>query len=108
MAWATSNRRRRLPSNWATIRRRVLARDGYQCRVTVNGARCTASASEVHHLIEAGRNGGRDLDEERFLVAICAEHHKVLTQKFAVDQQVRRRADSRGAGVGSRDHPGLW
>ena len=107
MAWATSSRRRRLPANWAVIRKKVLDRDGHRCRVVVDGVRCPAPATEVHHLIEAGRNGGRDLDEERFLVAICGPHHQILTQKFAAEQQSLRRKQKRATGVDSMDHPGL-
>ena len=48
LAWAGSDRRSRLPSDWETRRRRVLERDGYQCQLRLPG--CTHLATECDHV----------------------------------------------------------
>lgn len=51
--YATSTRRQRLPSNWPTLRKRVLRRDGYICHV------CGDYGNRVDHVI-AGDNHDPD------------------------------------------------
>lgn len=52
MAWAHSNRRGRLPKNWASLRRRVLHRDGHSCMTTFSdGRRCGQPANQVDHIV---------------------------------------------------------
>jgi 5-methylcytosine-specific restriction endonuclease McrA len=50
---------------WRRTRARVLARDGYRCRLRLEG--CTGQAECVHHVHGRGVTG----DDERFLVASC-------------------------------------
>ena len=72
MAWdtGTSARAQRLPSNWQTLRIRVLRRDRYKCQAVMStGNRCLEPANQCDH-IEAGDN--HDLDN---LEALCRWHH---------------------------------
>jgi len=50
---------------WRRTRARVLDRDGYACRLRLDG--CTGRASHVHHTL--GKEHG---DDEAQLVAACA------------------------------------
>ncbi|WP_425566391.1 HNH endonuclease [Nonomuraea roseoviolacea] len=67
--WAGHTRQdiSRLPSNWSTIRRRILRRDGYACYV------CGEDATEVDH-IDPGDN-----HDPSNLGAICARCHLAKT-----------------------------
>lgn len=52
MAWASSARRSRLPKNWASLRRRVLRRDGHACTtIFSDGRRCGLPANQVDHIV---------------------------------------------------------
>lgn len=51
---------------WRRIRARVLARDGYACRLKVPGV-CTVEATCVHHTHGRAKTG----DDERYLIASC-------------------------------------
>lgn len=95
MAWGTSNRRQRLPSNWPALRVLVLQRDGYQCvALLVDGVRCTEPATDVDH-IKAG--------EDHSLInlqALCSWHHARKSAREgheanrAKARPVRRRAEA--------------
>lgn len=54
---------------WRRIRARVLARDGYRCRINLDG--CTGleagGATHVHHTVGRAVSG----DDPRYLVAAC-------------------------------------
>lgn len=102
MSWRTSNRRKRLPSNWAGIRKVVMERDGYRCRWLVGGKRCRNKATQVHHVYEAGANGGVERDDPRFLIAICDEHHDLVTRVYAQERKEAKRSK-----VDFTGHPGL-
>lgn len=80
MAWTTSDRRDRLPDDWAIRRVRVLRRDGYRCRATDSqGVRCDVRGNQVDH-IERGDN--HDLDN---LQTLCEWHHKQKTAAEAAE-----------------------
>ncbi|GGO42316.1 hypothetical protein GCM10012287_02900 [Streptomyces daqingensis] len=97
--WAGSDRKARLPSNWAKLRLRVLRRDGHRCVHTFSrGQRCIADATDVDH-IKAG-----DDHSLSNLQSLCREHHKLKTQQEA--QEGKRRADAR-ARYPEAKHPGL-
>ncbi|MFG3715790.1 HNH endonuclease [Micromonospora sp. NPDC047730] len=69
MTWEGSDRRARLPHDWALRRVRVLRRDGYRCRqVFTTGERCGAPGSEVDH-VERGDN--HDLANLQTLCSYC-------------------------------------
>jgi len=69
---------REYPTNWSQIRRWVLKRDGYQCRVTwidVYGIprRCQNKKHlHVHHLTPLSEGGSSNAEN---LVTQCEEHH---------------------------------
>ncbi|SCL33055.1 HNH endonuclease [Micromonospora nigra] len=70
MAWEGSDRRARLPHDWALRRVRVLRRDGYRCRQRFStGALCGEPASQVDHI---QRGDDHDLSN---LQALCAHCH---------------------------------
>lgn len=52
--------------SWRRTRARVLARDGWVCRLKVQGV-CTHEATHVHHVLGRKASG----DDERYLVAAC-------------------------------------
>ncbi|MDG4751700.1 HNH endonuclease signature motif containing protein [Micromonospora sp. WMMD718] len=84
MSWEGSDRRERLPRNWATIRRRILHRDGYRCRqVFSTGERCGAPANQVDHI----RRG--DDHHPDNLQALCTYCHG---QKTAAEAAAARRS----------------
>lgn len=71
MSWQSSDRKSRLPDNWAQLRARVFARDRGRCQWLEDGRMCGARATDCDH-IEAGDN--HDLTNLR---ALCAAHHAV-------------------------------
>ena len=91
MAWNTSNRRARLPKNWAAIRAAVLKRDGYRCCHvrTDTGLRCTEAATEVDH-IKAG-----DDHSEGNLQSLCVWHHARKSSREGASARLQRPAVSR-------------
>lgn len=96
MAWQGSTRRQRLPDDWPARRRHVLDRDGHRCTVVVNGARCTARADDVDHIVRGDDHSYSNL------ASICRPHHKQKTAREAAD--ARRRTSNRRP---QEPHPGL-
>nr|WP_030286713.1 HNH endonuclease signature motif containing protein [Streptomyces catenulae] len=98
MAWSDSNRRSRLPADWAVRRLSVLKRDGFQCAAVLRdtGARCTAPATDVDHVVP-----GDDHDPAN-LQSLCRWHH--ARKSSAEGAAARRRPVSRRRPVGW--HPG--
>jgi hypothetical protein len=73
-----------LPKDWPQIRKRVLERDGYRCRmIHANGKRCHDKATDVHH------TGDNNDHRDEMLVSVCDWHHKRLTSRQANDARVR-------------------
>ena len=70
MAWSTSDRRSRLPSNCLQLRAEVFATKGRRCYIVEDGHRCTSTATEVDH-----RVAGDDHSLEN-LEPICSAHHR--------------------------------
>ena len=68
-SWEGSTRKARLPRDWYTIRKRILARDGQRCTMVENGQRCNLPASDVDH-IERGDNHA-----DANLRSLCKGHH---------------------------------
>ena len=78
MAWDTPGRNR-LPNNWATLRRRVLHRDGHQCVHTApDGTRCpTRTNLECDHIHDRHNHHLTNLQ------TLCKTHHQQKTQHQA-------------------------
>lgn len=75
MAWASSNRRSELPSNWPALRARVMRRDRGVCQgVLSEGAICGYPGTEVDHI-----RPGMDHSMGN-LQLLCAWCHKRKTQ----------------------------
>lgn len=89
MAWEGSNRKARLPSDWTSIRRRILRRDKRQCQARLPFSRelCLAVATEVDH-IQAG-----DDHRDDNLRAICSECHARKSSNEGVQARTRRRGE---------------
>ena len=99
MAWETSDRVRRLPSDWAQRRAFVRARAGGVCEALLHdGSRCDAIGSECDH-IEPGDNHACSN-----LQWLCSWHHKRKTQAEAAAELAALRARLEPA---PRPHPGL-
>lgn len=80
MAWNTSDRRDRLPDDWAIRRVRVLRRDAYRCQAhDSQGVKCDQHGNQVDH-IERGDN--HDLTN---LQTLCEWHHKQKTAQEAAE-----------------------
>lgn len=58
-AWANSTRAQRLPGNWQTLRRRILARDKGICQLRLPG--CTHRATDVDHIDNRDDHGDGNL-----------------------------------------------
>lgn len=85
MAWDSSDRRSRLPSDWAKRRLRVLRRDGYRCQVRdAAGLKCLERGNEVDHIVN---NDDHDYSN---LQTICRAHHRDKTQAEALAGMQRR------------------
>lgn len=98
MPWATSRRRAQLPRDWPAIRRRILQRDGHQCRWTTNGQRCPQPATDVDHRRDPDSHADADL------WSLCADHHKAKTARESADA---RRAILAKARHPAEQHPGF-
>jgi 5-methylcytosine-specific restriction protein A len=68
-SWNSSDRKSRLPSNWSSLRRRVLSRDHKVCQLKYKD--CIRKATEVDHIV-AGDDHSMDN-----LQAVCAWCHKL-------------------------------
>jgi 5-methylcytosine-specific restriction protein A len=76
--WANSDRRKRLPKDWAHRRRWVMERAGFICEWQVDGRlECDKLATEVDH-VERGDNHAL-----WNLQALCHDHHfqKTLAER---------------------------
>lgn len=87
--WSGSDRRSRLPADWAKRRKRILARDHYRCQHRrPDGSVCGASANQVDHRV-AG-----DDDSDANLISLCEAHHAMKSSSEggrAVHRGARRR-----------------
>lgn len=93
--WHSSNRRDRLPANWAAIAKAATARGGGACEATLlDGTRCNQSPVDVDHIVPGANHS---LDN---LQLLCRKwHHRIKTNAEA-------RAGRLAAGVPTSRHPG--
>lgn len=67
-----SNRRAELPRDWATIRQRILRRDGHRC------VKCGAPANQVDHIGDRHQHGDENLR------SLCTPCHRSRTSAQGV------------------------
>lgn len=103
MAWtrgSKSPRAQRLPSNWPTLRRDTLARDGHRCTATsaTTGQRCKARATDVDHIIPDSEGG---TDDRSNLTSLCRWHHgqKTASEGGRAHARKRKKAPARHPGI---------
>lgn len=101
MAWSTSNRRLELPSNWHSLRKRILTRDNYQCTHTSDGVRCGNRATDVDH-VKPG-NDHRDTN----LTSLCSDHHRVKSSREGKAAAMKKRREINARYRRTEKHPGL-
>jgi len=65
--------KRQREQDWQAVRKAVLQRDGWRCRVSGHGAH--EGRLEVHHL--KNRSQGRE-DSTRNCMVLCALHHELV------------------------------
>jgi 5-methylcytosine-specific restriction endonuclease McrA len=97
MAWATSDRRTRLPSNWAAIRRQVKARANGLCEAGTHVAACNGTGTDADHIV-AGDN--HHLDNLQWLSSACH------TAKTAAETAARNTAQAALKLRPTEPHPG--
>lgn len=85
--------------DWATIRNRILDRDGRRCGEGAYG--CLGVATEVHHIIEQVF-GGTDDDDN--LISLCEACHQRKTVALRQELNKRRKAEQKEQK--RRSHPG--
>lgn len=70
MSWEGSDRKARLPKNWAQLRAQVLKRDDHRCTWRLkSGKRCPRKATDVDHRVAGDNHALTNLQ------ALCADHH---------------------------------
>lgn len=85
--WADSDRRERLPSNWNSLVKQVMQRDGGRCRWRLpSGKRCPRRATDVDHRVRGDDHSLANLQ------ALCPDHHKAKTaREAAAGRRAKRR-----------------
>jgi 5-methylcytosine-specific restriction endonuclease McrA len=79
--------RRYSTSAWQRVRKAVLQRDGYQCRI--RGPRCTGQATTVHHIIPSSERPDLFFVDEN-LAAACARCNYADGSRIAAANGGRR------------------
>lgn len=103
MGWETSDRRSRLPANWAATARRILARDGHRCTFRFpNSGRCPVTEGlEVDHVEPSGS------DEDSNLTTLCKRHHAMKSSREGHKAKAAKRTAIRKKFRREEPHPGL-
>lgn len=89
MAWETSDRKSRLPTNWVQLRRDAFERYGRQCYVTEDGRQCPEESSDIDHVVP-----GDDHSIEN-LRPICRRHHKAKSSSEGWNALRKKKAAAR-------------
>ncbi|MEU9400643.1 HNH endonuclease signature motif containing protein [Streptomyces sp. NPDC048242] len=105
MAWATSNRRKRLPANWEKLRQRVIRRAGGRCQAALldTGQRCDYPGTDVDHIVRGDDHALTNLQ------LLCRWHHKEKTQaESAAARALKPRPRTRIARAEQETVPDAW
>jgi 5-methylcytosine-specific restriction protein A len=85
MAWSTSDRSSRLPSNWESeIQPYILRRDNYRCKIKDHG--CMVRACEVDHKVRGDNHAYENLQ------AACERCHARKSAKEGNEAKARLKA----------------
>lgn len=96
--WEGSDRRERLPDNWAELRIKRLIWDQYRCTWRLpSGRRCPRRATEVDHRVN------NDDDSITNLRSLCPHHHAQKSSREGA--QAKQQARDKGKRPPER-HPG--
>lgn len=71
---------------WRKIRRAVLVRDGYSCRVPVGERLCGAYATDAGHIVARSAGGS---DDPANLRAECAHHNRSAGARMRTGRAAR-------------------
>lgn len=97
MAWDTSNRSKRLPSDWSKLRRTAQHRAGGICEWVTNGNRCTTTGSECDHTTPGDNHALSNLQW------LCTPHHAEKTRQ---ENAARNTANAELRRRPTEPHPG--
>lgn len=61
MAWSTSDRRRRLPSDWSDLKATTKARARNRCEASEHDPRCDGTGHEADHINPGDDHGAHNL-----------------------------------------------
>ena len=99
VGWESSDRARRLPSDWQVRREFVRARAGGRCEAVLHdGSRCDAAGTECDHIDHGDNHACTNLQW------LCSWHHKRKTRAEAAAELAALRAR---LAPPPRPHPGL-
>jgi 5-methylcytosine-specific restriction protein A len=84
MSWNTSDRRARLPRNWAKLREQVKRRAGGLCQAKQHEPDCSGAGNECDHVIN---NDDHSLTNLQWLSGPC---HRARTLQQATEARARR------------------
>lgn len=98
--WRGSQRREELPPNWHQLREAVKRRAGGQCEHLEDSLRCPNAGTDCDHAL--------DRHDHRLsaLQWLCADHHKMKTQREAIEGRRAAREAMRHSSA-KTSHPGL-
>lgn len=100
VVWSSSDRRSRLPSDWASRRLAVFARDRSACQWRLGDGRvCGAVASEVDHVVAGDDHSLSNLR------ALCSTHHRAKSSGEGWAARQAGLARSRGRFRWGEEHP---
>lgn len=103
--WKNSNRRSRLPSNWAALRTKVFRLKGSQCHAErMDGTRCKDPATDIDHIVAGDDHSINNLQP------LCSYHHASKSGREGWDALRKKRAkvrwDAERRFGWKEDHPG--
>lgn len=103
MGWESSDRRARLPADWAKRRAAVLKRDGYQCTHVRwdTEQRCAEPATECDHVKPGDNHSYENLQ------SLCGYHHAQKTARESAQARARERYARPSRRRPDDDHPSV-
>lgn len=94
MPWATSDRRSRLPKDWAKRRRETQIRANNRCQATTHAADCNGLGSECDHIIP---NDDHSPENRQWLSHAC--HLAKTLREAQAARPTRKRPPERHPGA---------